>query len=84
MIHSVRSISASEMSKKRILLVVKTRRNVEICKSHSVLRCVGYGCGMKKTVQVYIVVVVNLYESDYLKIRFEIGYNITIGLYVLD
>lgn len=39
---------------------------------------------MKKTVQVYIVVVVNLYESDYLKIRFEIGYNITIGLYVLD
>jgi hypothetical protein len=27
--------------------------------------------------------VVNLYESDYLLIRFQIGFNITIGLHVL-
>jgi hypothetical protein len=55
MIYSVRSISASEISKRRILLVVKTRRNVEICKSRSVLRCVGYVGGVKMTVKVYIV-----------------------------
>jgi len=83
MIYSVRSVSASEISKRRILLVVKTRRNVEICKSRSVLRFVGYVDGVKMTVKVCIVFVVNLYESDYLLIRFQIGYNITIGLHVL-
>lgn len=70
MIYNVRSISAPKINKRRILVVVNTRRNVKICKSRSDMRCVGYVGGMKKTVKVYIVFVVNLYESDYLKIRF--------------
>jgi hypothetical protein len=63
MIYNLRSSSASEISKRRIMLVVNTRRKLEVCKS----RNVGYVSEMKKTVNVCRIFVENLFESDYLE-----------------